>query len=180
MTSRNTLLTSEGVTLKKDNATSTAANTVLIEVNNDLRLKIAEFEQHLSPPTSMPISMLGSVYAMPPSNARQPIHTASRLHASKGDEHQITAANEVLMYCYKVSHNHLQEVRNKEPTIANKTEKAALTTENAAVKAKVDTLPVAAATTRSHVSHIRHRSLLHTYLHDALSIIAHIPNPNLN
>ena len=102
------------------------------------------------------------------------------LHASKGDEHQITVANEVSMYCYKVSHNHLQEVRNKEPTIANKTEKAALTTENAAIKVKVDTLPVAAGTTRSQVSHIRHRSLLHTYVHGALSIIAHNPNPNLN
>ena len=102
------------------------------------------------------------------------------LHASKGDEHQITVANEVSMYCYKVSHHHLQKVRIKEPTIANKTEKAALTTENAAIKAKVDTLPVAAGTTRSQVSHIRHRSLLHTYLHGALSIIAHNPNPNLN
>ena len=39
---------------------------------------------------------------------------------------------------------------------------------------------VAAGTTRSQVSHIRHRSPLHTYLHGALSIIAHNPNPNLN
>ena len=102
------------------------------------------------------------------------------LHASKGDEHQITVADEVPMYCYKVSHHHLQEVQIKEPTIANKTEMAALTTENAAIKSNVDTLPVAAGTTRSQVSHIRHRSLLHTYLHGALSIIAHNPNPNLN
>ena len=102
------------------------------------------------------------------------------LHASKGDEHQITVADEVPMYCYKVSHHHLQEVRIKEPTIANGTEKAALTSENAAIKAKVDTLPVAAGTTRSQVSHIRHRSPLHTYHHGALSIIAHNPNPNLN
>ena len=95
MTSRNTLLTSEGVTLKKDNATSTAANTELTTVNGNLRFKIAEFEQRFGPPTSMPISMFGSLYAMPASHARQPMHTASRLHASKGDEHQITVADGV-------------------------------------------------------------------------------------